>query len=87
MANKANENGLGVIIGSNAELGIGTAAQIHVAAACLRLSDIPSDIIGHHFYIEDVLDVPQVIDGLVAKVNNEAGLGVSLLPEILRTFR
>lgn len=87
MANKANENGLGVILGSNAELGIGTAAQIHVAAACSRLSDIPSDIIGHHFYIEDVLDVPQVIDGFVAKVNNKAGLGVSLLPEILRTFR
>lgn len=87
MANKANENGLGVIIGSNAELGIGTAAQIHVAAACSRLSDIPSDIIGQHFYTEDVLEVPQMIDGLVAKVNNEVGLGVSLLPEILRTFR
>lgn len=87
MANKANKYGLGVIIGSNAELGIGTAAQIHVAAACSRLSDIPSDIIGHHFYTQDVLEVPQAIDGLVAKVNNEAGLGVSLLPEILRTFR
>ena len=87
MANKANRSGLGVIIGSNAELGIGTAAQIHVAAACSRLSDIPSDIIGHHFYSDDVLDVPQLIDGLVAKVNNDAGLGVSLLPEILRTFR
>jgi len=87
MANEANAHGLGVIIGSNAELGIGTAAQIHVAAACSRLSDIPSDIIGHHFYTEEVLDIPQTIDGLVAKVNNKAGLGVSLLPEILRTFR
>ena len=87
MANKANKNGLGVIIGSNAELGIGTAAQLHVAAACSRLSDIPSDIIGHHFYTEDVLEVPNDIDGLVAKVNNQAGLGVCLLPEILRTFR
>jgi muconate cycloisomerase/chloromuconate cycloisomerase len=87
MANKANKNGLGVIIGSNAELGIGTAAQLHVAAACSRLSDIPSDIIGHHFYTEDVLEVPNDIDGLVAKVNNQAGLGVRLLPEILRTFR
>jgi muconate cycloisomerase/chloromuconate cycloisomerase len=87
MANKANKNGLGVIIGSNAELGIGTAAQLHVAAACSRLSEIPSDIIGHHFYTEDVLEVPNDIDGLVAKVNNQAGLGVRLLPEILRTFR
>jgi len=87
MANKANKNGLGVIIGSNAELGIGTAAQLHVAAACSRLSDIPSDIIGHHFYTKDVLEVPNDIDGLVAKVNNQAGLGVRLLPEILRTFR
>ena len=87
MANKANKNGLGVIIGSNAELGIGTAAQLHVAAACSRLSDIPSDIIGHHFYTEDVLEVPNDIDGLVAKVNNQAGLGVRLLPEILRSFR
>lgn len=87
MANKANKSGLGVIIGSNAELGIGTAAQLHVAAACSRLSDIPSDIIGHHFYTEDVLEVPNDIDGLVAKVNNKAGLGVRLLPEILRSFR
>ena len=87
MANKANKSGLGVIIGSNAELGIGTAAQLHVAAACSRLSDIPSEIIGHHFYTEDVLEVPNDIDGLVAKVNNKAGLGVRLLPEILRSFR
>jgi L-alanine-DL-glutamate epimerase-like enolase superfamily enzyme len=87
MASKANKNGLGVIIGSNAELGIGTAAQLHVAAACSRLSDIPSDIIGHHFYTEDVLEIPNDIDGLVAKVNNQAGLGVRLLPEILRSFR
>ena len=43
-----------VVIGANGEMGIGAAAQLHVACACEHLSEIPHGIIGHHFYEEDV---------------------------------
>ena len=52
-ARLATELGMEVVIGANGEMGIGAAAQLHVACACERLSEIPHGIIGHHFYEED----------------------------------
>lgn len=75
-----------VIIGSNAELGIGTAAQIQLAAALPELGSIPSDIIGQHFYQSGTLDVENFIDGQFAYVGNAPGLGVSPKSEIMREF-
>jgi L-alanine-DL-glutamate epimerase-like enolase superfamily enzyme len=79
--------GIDVVIGSNAEFGLGAAAQAHVAAACSRLGSIPSDIIGHHFYTEDVLVEPMPIDGRWAHLPAGPGLGVALGEEIVRSFR
>lgn len=87
MANTCAVFGLDVVIGSNAELGLGAAAQIHVASACERLGSIPSDIIGQHFYTEDVLAVPMAIDGSTALLPAGAGLGVRLRDDIMRSFR
>jgi L-alanine-DL-glutamate epimerase-like enolase superfamily enzyme len=72
----ANLFGLDALIGSNGEFGIGAAAQVHVACAVERLSTFPSDIIGHHYYDEDVLESPVDIDGLVARLPAGPGLGV-----------
>lgn len=84
----AAEAGLDVVIGSNAEMGVGAAAMIHAAAACPRLSPlIPSDIIGHHFYADDVLDVPLDIDGRYARLPDGPGLGVELREDVVRGFR
>jgi L-alanine-DL-glutamate epimerase-like enolase superfamily enzyme len=78
--------GIGALIGSNGELGLGAAAQIHVACAVERLAPFPSDIIGHHYYDDDVLASPLPIDGEVARLPDGPGLGVELAPEIAGRF-
>jgi L-alanine-DL-glutamate epimerase-like enolase superfamily enzyme len=79
--------GLDVVIGSNAEMGIGSAAMVHAAAACPRLGDTPSDLIGHHFYIEDTLAQPLDIDGRRARLPGGPGLGVELREDLVRSLR
>ena len=81
------EANVDVIIGSNAELGIGTAAQIHVAAAISTLGKIPSDIIGHHFYTDDIIENSNHIDGTFAYVSDEPGLGVTPRPDIVERLQ
>ncbi len=86
-ARLAVELGLDVVIGSNGEMGVGAAAQIHVACACERLGALPCGIIGHHFYEEDVtLTTPVPIDGVVATLPDGPGLGVELSAEVRRRF-
>ncbi|MEV5963554.1 enolase C-terminal domain-like protein [Kribbella sp. NPDC051952] len=87
MAHVAAAHGLDVLIGSNGELGIGAAAQLHVAAALPRLSAYPSDIIGAHYYTEDVLAKPLDSDGRRVRLSGEPGLGVTLRDDLLREFR
>ena len=50
--------GVPSILGSNGEMGLGAAAQVHVACAVESLAPFPSDIIGHHYYDEDILETP-----------------------------
>lgn len=86
-AGLAAELGMEVVIGANGEMGIGAAAQLHVACACERISAIPHGIIGHHFYEDDAsLATPLAIDGLVARLPDGPGLGVEPSDEIRRTF-
>jgi L-alanine-DL-glutamate epimerase-like enolase superfamily enzyme len=86
-ARLAAELGLDVVIGANGELGIGAAAQLHVACACERISEIPHGIIGHHFYEEEpTLAEPLQIDGVVARLPDGPGLGVEPRDEVRRSF-
>lgn len=78
--------GIDALIGSNGEMGLGAAAQVHVACASPELSEIPSDIIGHHYYDRDTLVQPLEIDGSYAHLPSEPGLGVVPQPEIERKF-
>jgi L-alanine-DL-glutamate epimerase-like enolase superfamily enzyme len=78
--------GIESLIGSNGEMGLGAAAQIHVACAASRLSPFPSDIIGHHYYDEDVLVEPVAIDGLHAHLPDGPGLGVAPRPDVAARF-
>lgn len=87
MAALADAFGLEVLIGSNGELGLGAAAQLHVAAALPRITAIPSDIIGAHYYAEDILAEPLDTDGARVCLRDEPGLGVTLRDDILREFR
>jgi muconate cycloisomerase len=68
--------GIPSILGSNGEMGVGAAAQVHVACAVETLAPFPSDIIGQHYYDEDILDTPLDIDGVVARLPDGPGLGV-----------
>jgi L-alanine-DL-glutamate epimerase-like enolase superfamily enzyme len=69
--------GIASIIGSNGELGIGAAAQLHVACAIPHLNmEFPSDIIGAHYYAEDILETPLKSDGRLARLGDGPGLGV-----------
>jgi L-alanine-DL-glutamate epimerase-like enolase superfamily enzyme len=80
-------HGLEVVIGSNGEMGIGAAAQAHVACACERLGSIPCGIIAHHFYEgEPTLETPLEIDGLRARLPAGPGLGVEPVEDIRRRF-
>jgi L-alanine-DL-glutamate epimerase-like enolase superfamily enzyme len=79
--------GIGVVIGANGEMGLGAAAQLHVACACEHLAAIPCGITGHHFYEEDpTLARPLDIDGRRAVLPAGPGLGVELNDGIRRTF-
>ena len=76
-----------VVIGANGEMGIGAAAQLHVACACERIAEIPHGIIGHHFYEEDATLVTPLDDrrrgGPAA---GRPGLGVEPSDEVRRSF-
>jgi L-alanine-DL-glutamate epimerase-like enolase superfamily enzyme len=86
-ARLACELGMDVVIGANGEMGLGAAAQLHVACACERISAIPHGIIGHHFYEEDAtLDRQLDIDGVVARLPDGPGLGVEPSDEVRRSF-
>lgn len=86
IGNLAATHGLDVLIGSNGELGVGAAAQLHVAAALPQLSQIPSDIIGAHYYAEDILAKPLDSDGRRVRLGSEPGLGVTLQDDLLKEF-
>lgn len=75
--------GVDVLLGSNGELGVGAAAQLHVACAMRGLSTaIPSDIIGAHYYDADVLAEPLDVDGRRAALPDGPGLGVRLREDL-----
>ena len=78
--------GLGGIIGSNGEMGLGAAAQIHVACAAPQLGPFPSDIVGHLYYDEDILATSLPIGGGVASLPTGAGLGVEPSPRLRADF-
>ncbi|WP_116953006.1 mandelate racemase/muconate lactonizing enzyme family protein [Jiangella endophytica] len=79
MGRVAGALGAEVILGSNGELGVGAATQIHVACALESLAgDLPHDIIGRHYYIEDVLSTPTMISDGVARLPDGPGLGIPL---------
>jgi L-alanine-DL-glutamate epimerase-like enolase superfamily enzyme len=83
----AAAHGLDVVIGSNGEMGVGAAAQAHVACALERLGPTPCGITGHHFYDGDsTLLTPLDIDGRRARLPAGPGLGVEPTQEIVRSF-
>jgi len=74
------------LLGSTVELGIGTAAQLHLAASNAAVS-YPSDLIGPAMYVDDYLTAPfQYADGYLT-VPTAPGLGVEIDPARLDRLR
>lgn len=80
VAEFAESKNLKCTIGSNLELGVGSAAMIHLAMATrgITAEEFPCDIIGPFFYEHDLLVESLPIVGGQARANSKPGLGVEL---------
>jgi L-alanine-DL-glutamate epimerase-like enolase superfamily enzyme len=80
IADFAQSQNLKCTVGSNLELGIGSAAMIHLAMATrgITAEEFPCDIIGPFFYEHDLLTEPLPIVGGQARAHSKPGLGVEL---------
>jgi muconate cycloisomerase len=76
-------------VGSNLELGIGSAAMLHLAAAAPAIysTAYPADILGPHYHETDLLAEPLRLDPDGARVPDGPGLGIELDEEKLSRFR
>jgi L-alanine-DL-glutamate epimerase-like enolase superfamily enzyme len=84
----AEAAGLRCTVGSNLEMGVGSAAMIHFAMATPGIGDdFPCDIIGPLFYTDELLQEPLAITGGQARPPERPGLGVELDDEKVRRYR
>ncbi len=76
----AEAAGLTCTVGSNLELGVASAAMIHLAMATpgIGAEEFPCDILGPFFYEDDVLAEPLPITAGEARPSERPGLGVEL---------
>lgn len=77
--------GVGCTIGSMPELGIGTAAQIHLGIAAPRISHA-SDVCGVKYFEHDVIREKLPIRDGFAHAIEAPGLGVTLDPDAVREY-
>ena len=85
----AEAHGVKCLIGSTMELGIATAALIHLAVSTPILDGdrYPSDIIGPLYHEDDVIQQPIVIESGHAHLPNGPGLGVRLDKQKILRYR
>lgn len=85
----AKAAGLRCTIGSNLELGIGTAAMLHVAAAFPEVDTdaFPADTIGPFYHDADLITQPLDLGPPYAVVPTGPGLGVELDEAQLKKYR
>ena len=89
IANLVTAAGIACSIGSNLELGVGTAAMLHVAAALPAIDSerFPGDFIGPLYHETDLLAEPLSLGPLEAVVPTGPGLGVELDEALLQEYR
>ena len=85
----AGEAGIACAIGSNLELGIATAAMLHLAMADPTIDSqrYPADLIGPLYHQADLITEPLNLGPEVATVPEGPGLGVELDREQLNQYR
>jgi muconate cycloisomerase len=85
----AEAAGLTCTVGSNLELGVASAAMIHLAMATpgIGAEEFPCDILSRFFYEDDLLAEPLPIEAGSARPFERPGLGVELDEDKLRRYR
>jgi L-alanine-DL-glutamate epimerase-like enolase superfamily enzyme len=85
----AEAAGLTCTVGSNLELGVASAAMIHLAMATpgIGAEEFPCDIIGPFYYESDLLVEPLPIQAGAARPFERPGLGVELDEGLLARYR
>ena len=78
----AEAGGVGVLLGSTVEMGLGTLAQLHLAATVPNLT-LPSDLIGPGMYRDEVLTAPVRYHEGKLRVPDGVGLGGNIDPRKL----
>ena len=88
IANIAQAAGIAWSMGSNLELGIGTAAMLHVGAAISTIDSerFPGDFIGPIYHETDLLKKPLTLGPEAARVPDGPGLGVELDDELVAKY-
>ena len=89
IAEFAESAGLKSTVGSNLELGVGSAAMVHLAMATRGISaeEFPCDIIGPFYYEDDIVREPLPIKPGQARPNDRPGLGVELDEKKVKKYR
>lgn len=85
----AKAAGIPCAMGSNLELGIGTAAMLHLGAALPTIASelYPGDFIGPLYHEADLIKTPLTLGPAAARVPDGPGLGVELDTEQLEKYR
>ncbi len=85
----AEAAGLTCTVGSNLEMGVASAAMIHLAMATpgIGAEEFPCDILGPFFYEGDLLAEPLPIKGGEARPLEKPGLGVELDQKMVDRYR
>jgi muconate cycloisomerase len=81
--------GLVCTIGSNLEMGVASAAMIHLGMAtqAVAAEDFPCDILSTFYYEGDILAEPLLIEAGKARPHEKPGLGVELDENTVEKFR
>ena len=89
IASFAESKAIKCTLGSNLELGIGSAAMVHLALVtrAIAAEEYPCDIIGPLFYQDDIVREPLPILPGQATANERPGLGVELDEEKIERYR
>ncbi len=89
MAEFAKPAGIRCTVGSNLELGVGSAAMVHLALStkAINAEEFPCDIIGPFYYEDDIVKEPLPIKPGQAWPNAKPGLGVERDEEKVERYR
>lgn len=89
VAEIARAAGLTCSMGSNLELGIATAAMLHLAVACPGIDSerYPGDLLGPLYHDADMITEPLSLGPVVAAVSEGPGLGVEIDPGQVARYR